>query len=475
MGDTGESAAMSAGVHKTRSRVIACAAVAALCAVPSAAANLWPRLTHIWTNGAAGGDVAIISLLTLSVAGMVAVPFAMRNADSLLFWLTCLVTGIGLATFNQIMATETTGKWLEVMLHPAAVKQSRAAVLDSRIQRETAAIAQLPQLPRTSAAEVEAAAQAVKLATEARDQECGKVGNNCRDRVKELKTEVEKQAELLKARTNTITLEAHEAAIKTARAEREELEPIPTGPDPTMQRIANMVGLVYPLGERSDLKVIEWLPTWVAAMVEAIGLLLPRILLTAMGIIERRPSRFWPTLGAGAAATASWCWRRWGWGSEATAQPDAGSVAAPPAAIEIAAVRKGAATAAEPRKRNVSKAAAVYEAESVRQWFKSRTVARTGSKLKPKETYDTSFVPWCKEQGIELVTFTRFGAIMKDKVEDGGCGVVYEEKPKSKRGFYVDIALVGAPKLVASAIDDAHARRALGNMVSAACSADSMG
>jgi hypothetical protein len=104
MGDTGESAVMSAAVQTHRGRLIACAAVATLCAVPSAAANLWPRLTHIWANGAAGGDVAIISLLTLSVAGMVAVPFAMRNADSLLFWMTCLVTGIGLATFNQIMA-----------------------------------------------------------------------------------------------------------------------------------------------------------------------------------------------------------------------------------------------------------------------------------------------------------------------------------------------------------------------------------
>ena len=36
-------------------------------------------------------------------------------------------------------------------------------------------------------------------------------------------------------------------------------------------------------------------------------------------------------------------------------------------------------------------------------------------------------------------------AIMK-----GELGVLYEEKPKSKRGFYVGIALVGAPRLVAT-------------------------
>ena len=54
-------------------------------------------------------------------------------------------------------------------------------------------------------------------------------------------------------------------------------------------------------------------------------------------------------------------------------------------------------------------------------------------------------------------------AIMK-----GELGVLYEEKPKSKRGYYVGIALVGAPKLVTTTIDSVSPRRALGSMASSA-------
>jgi len=49
----------------------------------------------------------------------------------------------------------------------------------------------------------------------------------------------------------------------------------------------------------------------------------------------------------------------------------------------------------------------------------------------------------------------------------GELGVLYEEK--SKRGYYVGIALVGTPKLVAGVVANAAVpRRALGNMVGSA-------
>ena len=67
-------------------RWICCVAVFAACAAPTAAANVWPRLTHMWTEGAANGsEMGITIALTLSAVGMAGVPFAMRNADSLLF------------------------------------------------------------------------------------------------------------------------------------------------------------------------------------------------------------------------------------------------------------------------------------------------------------------------------------------------------------------------------------------------------
>ena len=91
------------------------------------------------------------------------------------------------------------------------------------------------------------------------------------------------------------------------------------------------------------------------------------------------------------------------------------------------------------------------ELGDVREWKESRTVARPGSQVKPGDAY-SAYKWWCIEMGKEPVSLTAFGTIMK-----GELGVLYEEKPKSKRGYYVGIALVGAPKLVTATIDSAPA------------------
>ena len=46
------------------------------------------------------------------------------------------------------------------------------------------------------------------------------------------------------------------------------------------------------------------------------------------------------------------------------------------------------------------------------------------------ETYEGSYLPWCDDQGLSPMGFTRFGTIMK-----GDLGVQYVEG--SKRGYYV--------------------------------------
>jgi phage/plasmid-associated DNA primase len=64
-------------------------------------------------------------------------------------------------------------------------------------------------------------------------------------------------------------------------------------------------------------------------------------------------------------------------------------------------------------------------------------------KVKPGDAY-AAYRGWCAETGREPVSLTAFGTTMK-----GELGVVYEER--SKRGFYLGLALVGAPKLVSAA------------------------
>ena len=79
----------------------------------------------------------------------------------------------------------------------------------------------------------------------------------------------------------------------------------------------------------------------------------------------------------------------------------------------------------------------------MREWKDTRTVARPDGRVKPGDAY-VAYKGWCAENGQEPVSLTAFGITMK-----GELGVVYEER--SKRGFYLGLALVGAPKLVTAA------------------------
>ena len=69
---------------------------------------------------------------------------------------------------------------------------------------------------------------------------------------------------------------------------------------------------------------------------------------------------------------------------------------------------------------------------------------RVGMRIKPADAYQ-AYKGWCAEQGKLPVSLTAFGTIMK-----GELGVAYDEKPGSKRGWYLDLALVSAPRLVAT-------------------------
>jgi hypothetical protein len=165
--------------------------------------------------------------------------------------------------------------------------------------------------------------------------------------------------------------------------------------------------------------------SFLAIMIEAIAFMGPKIIVTATTN---------PTSAVGHASKVRWWQRRLKVVSKADTEAPAAT----------AAVRSTAALPVKTKNPSKSKPAAVGEADSVRQWKECRTIERAGSEIKPKETYEGSYLPWCQEQGIEPVSFTRFGGIMK-----GELGVQYIDR--NKRGFYTGIALVSAPRLVVAA------------------------
>jgi hypothetical protein len=92
-------------------------------------------------------------------------------------------------------------------------------------------------------------------------------------------------------RANTVKLERLDGEIRTANKEKLDLGPIPSETNPGAARIGKLLAKFVDMGPRPDLVVTDWWPTGVAIVIEWIGLVLPRMILTAVGMVERRPRR----------------------------------------------------------------------------------------------------------------------------------------------------------------------------------------
>src|SRR5262245_45977571 len=104
-------------------------------------------------------------------------------------------------------------------------------------------------------------------------------------------------------------------------------------------RIGKLLAKFVDMGPRPDLVVTEWWPTGVAIVIEWIGLALPRIILAAVGIVERRPGRLRALLDLVADR----------WRAPAPALAVTQRLAAPSAAFETSTVRPSAATTTTPK------------------------------------------------------------------------------------------------------------------------------
>ena len=406
-----------------------------LCAAPLAALNVWPRLSQMWAQGAASGnDVGIVLLVVVAALLMAAVPFAMEKAGNWGFWLVCLAFGIGLATLNYALAVGSIGKVRDSNAGPARELVHKAASVNSRIERARKSRSQLPQFAWVSAAGAAAAKRAADAAATSREEECtrrGKAAALCRDREADERTALAALATAESNRAVTAQAEQLDAEIKRLEQELAALGAIPDNVDAQAARLAKVVGRFVDLGDNPVEAVADAVISAMSVFAELIGLLGPRIIVTAMARKERpsapRPAWRWPAL--------SWRRRRH-IGGDVSTKPGIDAMSLGPAPEPAGAAPRGR----RPRK---GRGAGARQIGSVAQWKASRTVARPDAKVKPGEAY-AAYRGWCAETDQEPVSLTAFGTTMK-----GDLGVVYEER--SKRGFYLGLALVGAPKLVSAA------------------------
>ena len=313
----------------------------------------------------------------------------------------------------------------------------RHAGLDSRIARLTNSRTQLPQVPPAiDQSMLDAANQAVALADDARLRECGRVGDNCRQRVAELAEATKARAPMLAAKAMADQITRIDADLRQVEDEKRRLAPPPKDVDAAAAQLSKQLGRLVDLGDSPVETTADLIIGAISAFSELIGLLGPIIFVTALSPARREPQppRFWP-----------WTWRGLRRvGRDTLATPEIVGVTPPRiAAVGNAGLTRTASTPAKQKKPSRIKAAVVRELGDVREWKGSRVVPRSGSKVKPGDAY-AAYEAWCAEMRKEPVSLTAFGTIMKHEL-----GVLKEEK--NKRAFYLGIALVGAPKLVAAA------------------------
>lgn len=259
------------------------ALIVAGCAAPTAALNIWPRIEQILEQGLNGNQVGIVILVTMSALGMTAIPFAMKKADNWGFWLTCLFFGLFLCLLNYAMAVGAIGKVRDHDAKKIEDLQARAASVESRIKALQDDIAALPSFKWTTDEMVDTADTAVALAIQARDQECGKVGDFCRARVQQLAARQADLAEARAARALTKRKEALSSQLLETQNTKASLGSIPEYVDPQAARIASVLRVIgFHLGSSPIETTANALIQFLAIAAEAFGLLMPRILVTAL-------------------------------------------------------------------------------------------------------------------------------------------------------------------------------------------------
>ena len=259
-------------------------AVILTCAAPSLTANLWPRVFKMLAEGASAPEAGMAIAVAVSAIAMGAVPFAMKQSRTFgLFWLACVGLGTAVAMFNFLMACELAGKFRDDLSAPAAQTIAKAETLRARIAGAKSTRAALPPAePWTTEAALDTAKRAVDTAEISRADECKRRGQFCRDRESDERIAMRTWAAATQARAVTAQHERLDSIIARAEAELDGLGLVPAVVDPAAARIGKAIGIFVDLGPRPAEVISTWWPTFIAAIIELLGLLGPRVILTAI-------------------------------------------------------------------------------------------------------------------------------------------------------------------------------------------------
>ena len=386
----------------------------AACIAPSAVMNVLPRASAVLENGHLDAQAAgIIILQAVSVATMAAVPFGFIKARNWLIKVACLAFGAALLSVNLFNAIEVAGHIRELAAAPATGVIAKATGLKSRIADLRKSRAEVPFHTFTGAAAVTAAESAVKSAQTARDAECRYyVSKGCREKEDALSDAQKELGRATGQRELTDRADKLDGQIAAAEKEFADLGPIPTHGDATAAKVAAIFGL-------SEIWVHENWATWLAVVVELLASLGPVTWIEALGQSDQRV-QVGPAANGGAAAARE-------------------TLPTSPLKTVRTGILPTPSTPAKAKKARKCGAKDQTALGGVREFFEARTASHRGNEIRCNEVR-AAYEEWCHDRGIDAVTLTRFGTIAK-----GELGITYVER--SKRGYYVGIALTETPRL----------------------------
>ncbi|MGA7323835.1 MAG: hypothetical protein WBX25_05000 [Rhodomicrobium sp.] len=398
--------------------------LAGLCIAPSAVANVLPHILALSNHGAIDSAEATTAIFQgVSVIAMAAMPFGIQNLSAVTLKLACWLLAIVLFGLNLFNALDAATHVREAATGLNRGTIAKAAALNSRLAELRKSRSQVPPFTFTSLPQASAAQRAADEATRAKDLECGKIGPNCRKRMDEAAAEAGRLSEVLANRSLTERAETLDSGIAVFEKQLADLGPVPVHADATASKAARLIGAFISVGSHADEEIAEWRPIAFAFGIELLALIGPIGMVAAMrgGAVSEKQQ---PAIS-----------------EKEPVKVDTGALQTP--AVEIAGLTVPAPTPAKPKKAKQIKKAALAGLGDVREWHHSRTTVRADSLIRCNECY-SAYVEWCKGQGLEAVSLTKFGTLMK-----GDLNVRYVEK--SRRGYYAGIALKGAGlKVVAS-------------------------
>lgn len=256
--------------------------VAATFLLPALLLNAGGRVIQMYNAGTVEIEpLASILFVVASIALLGFCGVAIAKTESRAGRFVIGLAGVVFVIVNFILSLDVVSHARDQSADPRRHTIARAAELQANLRQARIDRAGM-KMPETwaTAESIGVAKGAVESAEVARQQECGKVGDNCRKRVAELSERQTELGNLMAAKAATDLILSADAKIADIEAEIASLGTIPSHADPGSARMARLTSM-------SEATMSEMLPLIFAACFELLALVGPRIAMIAMQPVRR--------------------------------------------------------------------------------------------------------------------------------------------------------------------------------------------